>query len=264
MEERVQKLMARVDLGSRRQNEDLIRAGRVRINGRTAKLGDRADPESDRVEVDGRLISLRDQKHIYVALHKPKGIISSLEDELGLGRRTVRDLVKLPGHLYPVGRLDKQSAGLMLMTNDGNLAHYLTHPRYEHEKTYLVQVDGAVPTETLNRWRKGLWLDGRKTAPAKIRVVKQDISFTQLEIIMREGRKRQIRRIASMLGYPVRRLVREKIGPLALGDLRPGEWRHLSPDEVAELRKRVTESDVKRRRRPARARKGEDRQEQKG
>ena len=249
MEERLQKLMAQAGLGSRRENEKVIAAGKVRLNGRTAKLGDKADPSKDRVEVNGRLLKLRENqdKLIYVAINKPKGVISSLDDELQEGRRTVRDLVPLPGHIYPVGRLDKQSMGLILMTNDGDLAHKLTHPRYGHEKTYRVTVDGKIDEETLNQWRRGIRLDDRKTAPAKIKIINQGPNFTLLEIIMREGRKRQIRRVANILGFPVTHLVREKIGPLNLGNLKPGEWRHLSRGEVSTLKQAVQEKPTRRR-----------------
>lgn len=241
MEERLQKLMAQAGIGSRRSNEKLIEAGRVRVNGRVAKLGDKADPSKDRVEVNGRLLKLRDNQSnlVYVALNKPKGVISSLEDEMKQGRRTVRDLVPLPGHLYPVGRLDKQSMGLMLMTNDGDLAHKLTHPRFGHEKSYHVTIEGKIDEETLNQWRRGIYLDGRKTAPAKIKVLNQGANFTLLEIIMREGRKRQIRRVANILGFPVTHLVREKIGPISLGTLKAGEWRNLSRGEVSALKRAV-------------------------
>ncbi len=251
MEERLQKLMAQAGLGSRRENEKVIEKGRVRVNGRIAKLGDKADPEKDRVEVNGRLLKLRasESQQIYIALHKPKGVISSLDDELGQGRRTVRDMIPLPGHIYPVGRLDKQSTGLMLMTNDGDLAHKLTHPRYGHEKTYLVTITGKIDAETLNQWRRGVRLDGRKTAPAKIKVINQGANFTHLQIVMREGRKRQIRRVANMLEHPVTQLVRDKIGPISLGHLKPGEWRHLQPGEVSALKKVVqTKANPPRRR----------------
>ena len=241
MEERLQKLMARAGIGSRRHNEKLIEAGRVRVNGRVAGLGDKADPENDRIEVEGRRLNFPQQRHLYIALHKPKGVISSLEDELEEGRPTVRDLIDVPGHLYPVGRLDKQSTGLMLMTNDGKLAHRLTHPRYGHRKTYEVVVEGRVPPQALEQWRQGVLLDGRVTAPATVRVIQQQKSSTQLEVVMREGRKRQIRHVASLLGHPVTRLKRVKIGPLELGDLQPGQWRHLRPEEVAALQRAVRE-----------------------
>jgi pseudouridine synthase len=250
MEERLQKLMAQAGLGSRRENEKVIAAGHVRVNGRVAKLGDKANPYKDRVEVNGRLLKLRgnQSKFVYVALNKPKGVLSSLDDELQQGRRTVRDLVPLPGHIYPVGRLDKQSMGLMLMTNDGDLAHKLTHPRFGHEKTYRVTIEGKIDEETLNQWRRGIYLDGRKTMAAKIKVINQGANFTLLEIVMREGRKRQIRRVANMLGFPVTHLVREKIGPLNLGNLKPGEWRHLTRGEVSALKKVVQAKKPTRRR----------------
>ncbi|MCZ7666112.1 MAG: pseudouridine synthase [Chloroflexi bacterium] len=135
MTDRLQKLMSQAGVASRRESETLIRDGRVRVNGNIAKIGDKADPAKDRIEVNGRLLSFSpSDKHLYIALNKPKGVLSSTEDELNQGRRTVRDLIDLPGHLYPVGRLDKQSEGLMLTTNDGQLAHRLTHPRFGHEK----------------------------------------------------------------------------------------------------------------------------------
>lgn len=245
--------MAKAGLGSRRHNEALIRAGRVRLNGRIARLGDKADPQKDRIEVDSQLLKTQSHAYVYVAVNKPKGVISSLQDELGEGRRTVRDLVGLPGHLYPVGRLDKQSSGLMLLTNDGELAHRLTHPSFGHEKTYDVVVEGKVSQESLERWRRGLWLDGRKTAPAKVHVVRKETHFTHLEIVMHEGRKRQIRRVANMLGHSVSRLVRVKIGPISLGKLKPGEWRYLSQEEIASLRsavKQTASSPSNRRQRP--------------
>lgn len=245
MKIRVQKLMSRAGLGSRRQSERLIREGRVRINGRRAKLGDRANPSEDRIEVDGERLRIGAVDLVYVALHKPKGVISSLADELQQGRTTVRDLVNIPGHLYPVGRLDKQSTGLMLLTNDGELAHKLTHPRYEHEKAYRVILEGGIGPEQLKAWRNGVWLDGRKTAPAKVRVIAQDNVSTQLEIIMHEGRKRQIRRVASLFDQTIISLKREKIGPLKLGTLEPGKWRLLTDEELIELRSTVTSSQDK-------------------
>jgi pseudouridine synthase len=236
---RLQKILAHAGVASRRECEKLIEEGRVKVNGRVAQLGDKADPNKDRLEVNGRVINARPVEFVYIALNKPKGVLSSLDDELEEGRKTVRDLIPLPGHLYPVGRLDKQSEGLMLMTNDGDLAHKLTHPRYGHEKSYRVTVEGRIPQDILDRWRKGIYLDDRKTAPVQINVLRQEMSFTLLEIVMREGRKRQIRRIANMLGYPVRHLVRIKIGPIDLGNLKPGAWRHLHPQELHRLRREV-------------------------
>jgi 23S rRNA pseudouridine2605 synthase len=245
MRERVQKVMARAGIGSRRHNERLIKAGKVRVNGVVASLGDRADPSVDKIEVEGRTISLREP--IYIMVNKPKGVLSSTEDELGLGRATVREMVQLEGHFYPVGRLDKQSEGLMLLTNDGELAHRLTHPRFGHEKVYRVALEGTVSPATIELWSTGLLLDGRTTAPAGITVLSQTEDTTWLRIAMREGRKRQIRRIAAMLGHPVTKLTREKIGPLRLGDLEPGTWRHLKRREVAALRRAARLGDGKRR-----------------
>ena len=230
--------MSQAGIASRRESENIIRDGKVKVNGNIAKLGDKADPDKDKIEVNGRLLYFnKSDKLIYIALNKPRGIISSTEDELDQGRTTVRDLIKLPGHLYPVGRLDKQSEGLMLMTNDGKLAHKLTHPRYGHEKTYRVEVEGQILPETLELWRNGVMLDGKMTAPVKITVIEEHPAFTRLEIVMREGRKRQIRRIAADLGHPVRRLVRIRIGPLELGTLQKGKWRHLRANEIAALQK---------------------------
>ena len=163
MAERVQKLMAQAGLGSRRSNEALIAAGRVRINGWVAKLGDKAEPGVDRIEVDGRPLTF--ESSIYVKLYKPKGVLSSTEDELGRGRKTVRDLVDLPGHLYPIGRLDKPSEGLMILSNDGYLAHRLTHPRYGHKKVYRVVVSGSPPRTVLNTWSDGVPLDDHLRRP---------------------------------------------------------------------------------------------------
>jgi 23S rRNA pseudouridine2605 synthase len=237
MSERIQKLMAQAGIGSRRHNEKLIKQGRVIINGRLARLGDKADLEKDEIKVDGRIIN--DSGHAYIALNKPKGVISSLEDELDEDRTTVRDLIPLPGHIYPVGRLDKQSEGLMLMTNDGKLAHRLTHPRYGHEKEYEVTLEGALADEMIEQWRRGLRLDDKMTAPAGVTLIERTAEQTRLQLTMREGRKRQIRRIAAQFGHPVQQLVRRKIGPLTLGNLQPGQWRHLTPAEVAALQKTV-------------------------
>ncbi len=250
MEERLQKIMAHAGIASRRECEKLIEAGRVKVNGRTAHLGDKADANKDRIEVNGRVISAQQVDFVYIALNKPKGVLSSLDDELEEGRKTVRDLIPLPGHLYPVGRLDKQSEGLMLMTNDGDMAHKLTHPRYGHEKTYRVTVEGRIPPDVLDTWRSGIYLDGRKTAPVKITVLRQEVTFTLLELVMREGRKRQIRRVANMLGYPVRHLMRLKIGPIDLGTLKRGGWRHLHAQEVHQLRREVAKT-AKRKPKPA-------------
>jgi 23S rRNA pseudouridine2605 synthase len=239
VEERLQKLMARAGLGSRRDNEQLIAAGRVRLNGHIARLGNKANPLIDKIEVDGQILDLSIYQIIYIKLYKPRGVISSLEDEMGQGRPIVSDLLPKLGHIYPVGRLDKQSEGLMLMTNDGQVAHRLTHPRYAHNKVYEVILEGPISNKDLAHWRRGVLLNDRLTAPADIKVISRSKDETFLSITLREGRKRQIRRIAASFEHPVRKLVRTAIGPLKLGNLTPGEWRYLNDDEIQQLQNSV-------------------------
>ena len=233
MEQRLQKILASAGLGSRRACEQLIRQSRVRVNGQIAKLGQKADLARDAITVDGRPVRLA-PGHTYVVVNKPAGVLSVSKDDRG--RRTVRDLVGLPGHLFSVGRLDLWSEGLVLLTDDGDLANLLMHPRYEHAKEYTVTIEGLPAEETLERWRRGVFLDGRRTAPADVSVVRQERRRTRLRVVMREGRKRQIRRVARMLGHPVHQLIRVRIGPVHLEDLRPGKWRHLTKREVEQLR----------------------------
>jgi 23S rRNA pseudouridine2605 synthase len=236
MEERLQKILARAGLGSRRTCEELIRQGRVTVDGQTAQLGQKADPERERIIVDGKPIQL-EHHHIYIALHKPAGVVCTTRDPQG--RPTVVDLVPArPGvRLWPVGRLDLNSEGLILLTNDGELAHRLTHPRYEHTKEYEVCVEGHPDGVTLERWREGVLLDGRRTAPAQVELLPRKGNRTWLQVVLREGRKREIRRVAALLGYPVHRLIRVRIGPVRLGDLKPGEWRYLTRQELEQIEK---------------------------
>lgn len=239
MEERLQKILARAGFGARRACEVLIRQGRVTVNGEVARLGQKADPHRDRIEVDHRPIQFP-HTFTYIALHKPPGVLSDEGD--GSGRRpTVLDLVKHPARRFPVGRLDLRSEGLVLLTDDGDLALRLTHPRFGHEKEYHVLVEGRPTEETLERWRRGVELDGKMTAPAKVAVLRTEKEGTRertwLRVILREGRKRQIRRTAALLGHPVVRLIRVRIGPVRLGDLPPGKWRYLSPAEIRALRR---------------------------
>lgn len=232
--ERLQKLLAQAGYGSRRACEEFITAGRVRVNGQVAILGQKADPAVDKITLDGKLIAAP-EKLTYIALYKPRNVISSLDDEVG--RKTVRDLIPESGHLYPVGRLDWDSEGLILMTNDGDLTNRLTHPRYGHQKEYRVLVARRPDPEQLETWRRGVVLeDGYKTAPAGVFVEAGAGKGAWLRVMMGEGRKRQIREIGSLLGLPVVRIVRVRIGTLKLGTLKPGEWRHLTAGEVAELK----------------------------
>ncbi len=234
MEERLQKILAQAGFGSRRSCEDLIRDGLVTVNGQVAQLGQKADPDKDRIIVDGKKVHV-EHRRTYIALNKPEGVLSAARDD-ARHARTVRDLVPLPGHLYPVGRLDLDSEGLILLTDDGDLTNLLTHPRYEHPKEYRVEVEGRPEEEALERWRQGIFLDDRRTAPAEVSILSQKGDHTWLRVVMHEGRKQQIRRIAAILGFPVHRLIRVRIGPVQLGDLKPGQWRPLTAHELKELR----------------------------
>jgi len=237
MEERLQKILARAGLGSRRACEELIQQGRVAVNGQTARLGQKADPARDRITVDGQPVRLR-QQHTYIALHKPAGVVCTVRDPQG--RPTVLDLVPArPGvRLWPAGRLDTDSEGLVLLTDDGALTHQLTHPRFGHEKEYRVLVVHKPDQATLDRWSQGLVLDGRRTAPARVRLLQQEDQNTWwLVVVLREGRKRQIRQMMETLGHPVRRLIRLRIGPVHLGDLAPGQWRYLTRREIQSLQR---------------------------
>jgi pseudouridine synthase len=194
----------------------------------------KVDPRTNDILVDGEPLG-ESEPSVYVMVNKPTGVIS--DQDVSGRHRAVRDLVPLEGHLYSVGRLDLRSEGLILLTNDGNLAHKLTHPRYEHPKTYQVLVKDMPSEDVLASWRRGVILEGRRTAQAEVRVLKKEGHNTWLEIVLREGRKRQIRRVAAMLGHPAMRVIRVGLGPLVLGDLQPGAWRRLKPEEVKALSK---------------------------
>ena len=238
MEERLQKILARAGYGSRRSCEELISAGRIRVNGQVVGLGDKADAAKDKITIDGRPVEAA-EKLVYVALYKPRGVISTVSDpEL---RPAVRDLVPVPGTLYPVGRLDYDSEGLLLMTNDGDLANKLTHPRYEHEKEYRVLVAKHPDQEQLNTWRRGVVLeDGFHTKPAEVYVVSKYGKGAWMSVTLKEGHKRQIREMGIQTGLPVVRIVRVRIGELRLGSLKPKEWRYLTTQEVQALKKPST------------------------
>ncbi len=235
MQERLQKLIAQAGIASRRDSELLIQQGRVTVNGKRAILGDRADLSVDDVRVDGERLKISTER-VYIMLNKPLQVVTAVTPQHQETRQTVRDLIPIEGHLYPAGRLDADSEGLVLMTNDGDLAERLTHPRYQKAKVYEVTVHGRIPEEALEIWARGVMLDDGMTLPVQIKVLSRDPRTTTLQITMTEGRKRQIRRIASTLGYPVQRLVRTHFASLALGNLRPGEWRYLTEAEVAALR----------------------------
>jgi 23S rRNA pseudouridine2605 synthase len=237
MEERLQKILARSGLGSRRTCEELIEAGRVTVDGKMAVLGSKADPQTAHILVDGRSIRTAETLK-YIALYKPRGVLSTVDAPDS--RTTVRELVNDPEHLYPVGRLDVDSEGLVLLTNDGELANRLTHPRYGHEKEYRVLVARRPDEEQMAAWRHGVVLeDGHRTAPAQVHFESASGKGAWLRVILREGRKRQIRETGSQIGLPVVRIVRIRIGSLMLGALKPGQSRQLSVDELRELKKLV-------------------------
>ncbi|MCC7208720.1 MAG: rRNA pseudouridine synthase, partial [Anaerolineae bacterium] len=235
MAERLQKLISAAGIASRRDAEALIEQGRVTVNGKRAELGDKADPTVDDVRVDGERIAVSAER-VYIMLNKPRQVVTTARSQSQDERETVRDLVPVEGYLYPVGRLDADSEGLVLLTNDGELAERLTHPRYRHAKVYQVTVQGFMADDALDIWRRGVVLDDGKTAPAEVKVVRRESRFTQLQVTMHEGRKRQIRRIGNTLGHPVESIRRTHLATLELGDLEPGEWRYLTDVEVRTLR----------------------------
>ncbi len=247
--ERVQKLLSQAGYGSRRACEVYITEGRVRVNGVVITLGAQADPLKDVIEVDGERLNLRAIKKQYIAFYKPPNVISTNVANYQDNRPTVREMVPIEGHLFTIGRLDADSEGLMVLTNDGDLANQLAHPRYEHTKTYAVTVYGKPDKEVLTRWQDGIWLDEERSAPCYIDVIETTPDTTVLRIIMTEGKKRQIRRIASALGHPVKRLVRTHIGMLELGKLKRGDWMELNKLQIQQMQTSAPELQLIKKRR---------------
>lgn len=247
MPERLQKILAQSGYGSRRACEDFITAGRVRVNGQIASLGQKADPAADKITVDGKPI-LAAETLTYIALYKPRMVLSTVEPERGDNRQTVRDLVDIPQHVHPVGRLDFESEGLVLMTNDGNLTNKLTHPKFEHQKEYRVLLAKRPDQVQLEAWRRGVVLeDGYKTAPADVRFETAQGKGAWVRVIMGEGRKRQIRETCKQLGLPIVRILRIRIGSLRLGNLKPRQWRYLTRQEIDDLKGNETNKRTTRR-----------------
>ncbi len=233
MEERLQKILSRAGFGSRRSCEELITAGRVKVNGQIATLGMKADARSDKISVNEQPIE-RGEELVYIAVNKPRNVISAVSPQDN--RRTVRDLVDLPGHLYPVGRLDVDSEGLILLTNDGELTNRLTHPSFNHEKEYRVLVASRPDEKQLAAWRNGVVLeDGYRTRQAEVRMTGSHGKGAWMKVVLKEGKKRQIREMGRLTGLPVVRIIRIRIGTLQLGSLKTGQWRHLGHDELSEL-----------------------------
>lgn len=243
-EERLQKIIAAAGIASRREAEELIREGQVTVNGQViTELGSKADPEHDHVKVRNRLITRPEPKR-YILLNKPREVMTTSNDPEG--RPTVTDLLKgVKERVFAVGRLDYHSEGLLLLTNDGELANHLMHPRYGCEKTYQAKVKGVPDDSALQKLRRGIVLDGRKTRPCQIERMRttgkrHDPNNSWLEIRLREGRTQQIRRMFKLVGHPVQRLRRVAISTVEDAKLAPGEWRDLTDEEVAQLRRSVS------------------------
>ena len=237
--ERLQKVLAAAGVGSRRACEDLIFRRRVTVNGRVARLGDKVDPATAEIYVDGQRV-ITNTKLVYLALNKPRGVVSSLDDEKG--RTELADFLgQFEQRLFHVGRLDADSEGLLLITNDGQLAHKLMHPSYGVTKTYLAEVMGPLPRSVGRALQTGVELDDGPARVDSFRLVDTLGKTAQVEITLHEGRKHIVRRMMEAVGHPVTRLIRTAVGPIRLGDLRPGGFRHLSNAEIAALFKAVGE-----------------------
>jgi 23S rRNA pseudouridine2605 synthase len=231
-EERLQKILAAAGIASRRASEELIVAGRVTVNGETAHLGQKADPATDVVLVDGERVNV-DPDLVYVMLNKPQGVVTTVDDPEG--RPTVMDLINLPQRLFPVGRLDQDTEGLLLLTNDGDLAHALTHPSYEVERIYVALVPGPVRKKPLAQLRAGVELEDGYARPKRARVLGEEAGRALVEVVMTEGRKREVRRLLGTLGMKVERLARVSFAGVELGELRQGKWRFLTQPEIGQL-----------------------------
>ncbi|MFW5992427.1 MAG: pseudouridine synthase [Halanaerobiaceae bacterium] len=232
--ERLQKVMAHAGVASRRKSEEIIAQGRVRVNGKkVTEMGYKVDPETDIIEVDGEIISK--EKRIYIILNKPEGYVTTVDDPRG--RKTVLDLIAdILQRIYPVGRLDYDSSGLLLLTNDGDLTYILTHPSHMIDKTYRVEVEGDLSQKNFNHLESGVDIEGGKTAPASTELISRKRGKTSFYITIHEGRNRQIRRMCKALGYKVINLHRTAFGPLRLRKLKPGDYRFLKKDEIKELK----------------------------
>jgi 23S rRNA pseudouridine2605 synthase len=235
-QERLQKVVARAGIASRRAAEELILKGRVRVNGATVvTLGTKVDPRADRVEVDGRRLVA--EAPLYLLLHKPRGVVSTVHDPEG--RPTVRELVKaVSERVFPVGRLDFHTSGALLLTNDGEFCDALIHPKRDVPKTYVVKVQGQMKEADRLRWEEGVTVDGEKTRAAEVFVLRHETGKTWVEVTLYEGRNQQIRKMGEATGFPVMRLARTAFAGITTDGLRPGEYRSLSREELAEVRER--------------------------
>lgn len=231
---RLQKYLAQCGVASRRKSEELIESGKVKINGRVAQIGDKVNPKKDDITVSGKKI-VKSKKYTYIMLHKPRGFITTMSDEMD--RKCVAMLVKDVGaRVYPVGRLDRESEGLLLMTNDGEFANAMTHPTKHVPKTYRVTVRPSISEEQITKLSTGIDIDGRKTAPAEVRVVKREENRVVIEIILYEGRNRQIRKMCEQVNLKITRLKRVAVGELTIGMLKPGQWKYMNYNEISILK----------------------------
>ncbi len=230
---RLQKYLSECGVASRRKAEDLIVAGKVKVNGKPASIGDKIDPNLDKIFVAGKRI-IKSKKNTYIMLHKPRGFITTLSDEMG--RKCVAQLVEDVGtRVYPVGRLDRDSEGLLLLTDDGEFANSLTHPTHHVPKTYRVTIRPTITEDQITALTAGIEIDGRMTMPSEVRVIEKKEGRVVIEIIIYEGRNRQIRKMCDALGLEVARLKRTQIGSVKLGMLKTGDWRNLTDEEVHKL-----------------------------
>lgn len=230
--ERLQKVMAAAGVASRRASEELIAARRVTVNGEVAELGCKVDGTTDDIRVDGERINA-DPDRVYIMLNKPRGVVTTVDDPEG--RRTVMDLINLPQRLYPVGRLDLDTEGLLLLTNDGDLTHDLLHPSRQVPRTYVALVPGPLKKPALQQLRDGVELDDGTARPTSVEVIEEQRGKVLLQLVMTEGRKREVRRMMAAIEHPVERLARVAFGGVELGDLRQGKWRFLTQQEVGRL-----------------------------
>jgi 23S rRNA pseudouridine2605 synthase len=231
MQQRLQKILAKAGIASRRKAEELIKEGKVRVDGKVVtEMGTKVDPDAQDIECDGIHVAAREKK-IYILLHKPAGFLSTVHDPQG--RPIVTDLLpQVKERVYPVGRLDLDTEGALLLSNDGELAQKILHPSHEVNKTYVAKVKGKPNTKKLAALSRGITLEGRKTWPADIEVLQTKPQATTIKIIIHEGRKRQVRKMFDAVGHPVLQLKRTAYGQLELGDLRPGKYRFLSPEDI--------------------------------
>lgn len=238
MEQRLQKIIAEMGIASRRAAEEIITEGRVTVNGKVAEIGMKADPLRDHIKVDGKLL-VNPEKKVYFIFHKPRGVLTSLGDPQG--RPTVNDFLRgIRQRVFPVGRLDYDSEGLLLLTNDGELAHAILHPSKKIPKTYIVKVKGVLEEEAMERLRKGIRLDRTVTAPAKVKPLRKTDNNSWIEMTIYEGKKRQIRRMLERVGHPVMRLMRIRINGLEMGKIKPGQYRRLSLEELEKIKTEVS------------------------